>query len=463
MLQQKGMRSAVKAPSSAIFGILKQMKESFETSLAESQSDEKEAVASYEDLEKAKTTEVAAAKEMIETKTVEMADAKEKNAQSKEDLEDTRKQLSADNKFLSDVRLKCQDADKQYADRVKVRNEELTAVAETIVILTDDESKDQFNKSGMGTFLQLSMRTARKSSRDLAAKMLQKASKEFKNPRLATIAMEMRLSGFEKVKESIDKMTVALKAEQAEEVKQKDYCDAELMENEKNVAEKMDLKGDLESQIADLSTTIDSLKDAIDGLTAEVASNKKEMMRASQIREAENKEFQTCVSDQRATQAILAKAVDRLKSFYGFVQTSTKQEPPAQAEYAKSKGATGIITMIETLIEESKTLEAEASKGEASAQASYEEFMKDSTASVEALSADIANKSEDMAKADMAKTTAADDLKATIADLLTLGEYAQELHKKCDFLLKNFDLRQSSRTQELEALAQAKAIFSGAK
>merc|ERR1719161_696889 len=117
--------------------------------------------------------------------------------------------------------------------------------------------------------------------------------------------------------------------------------------------------------------------------------------------------------------------------------------------------------MIETLIEESKTLEAEATKGEA--QASYEEFMKDSTATIAALSKDIANKSEDMGKADLAKTVAADDLKATITDLLTRGEYAQELHKKCDFLLKNFDLRQQSRTQELEALAQAKAIFSGAQ
>jgi len=343
---------------------------------------------------------------------------------------------------------------------VKVRNEELKAVSEIIVILTDDESKYQFNKSGKGNFLQLSMRTDRKSQRDRAVKLLQKASKAFQNPRLATIAMEMRLSGFEKVKESIDKMTVALKAEQAEEVKQKDYCTAELMENDKMVAQKSDLKTDLETQISDLSTKIDDLKDTIATLEGEVASNKKEMMRASQIREAENHEFQTVVSDQRATQAILKKAVDKLKSFYGFVQT---KEAPAQASYAPSKGASGIITMIETLVEESKTLEAAASKGEAEAQADYESFMKDSSDSVAALSKDIANKTEDMAKADMAKTQAADDLKATITDLLTLGEYAQAVHKKCDFLLKNFDLRQQSRTQELEALAQAKAIFSGAQ
>merc|ERR1719161_1875620 len=257
------------------------------------------------------------------------------------------------------------------------------AVAETIVILTDDEAKDQFNKSGMGTFLQLSMRTVRKSRRDLAAKMLRAASKTFQNPRLATIAMEMRLSGFEKVKEAIDKMTAALKEEQAEEVKQKDYCTSELYENDKQVAQKSDLKTDLETQIADLTTKISDLKDAIAALEGEVASNKKEMMRASQIREAENHEFQTCVSDQRATQAILAKAVDKLKSFYGFVQI--KKQAPAQAEYQKSKGAAGIITMIETLIEESKKLEAEAAKGEADAQADYESFMKDSTASVEAL------------------------------------------------------------------------------
>merc|ERR1719389_1314527 len=331
MLQQKGMRAAQKAPSSAIFGILKSMKESFETSLSESQQEEKDAVAQYEDLEKAKTSEVAAAKDLIETKKVQLADSKEKNAQSKEDLEDTRVQLSADNKFLSDVRLKCDDADKQYQDRVKVRNEELKTVAETIVILTEDDAKDQFNKSGMGTFLQLSMRTVRKSRRDLAAKMLRAASKTFQNPRLATIAMEMRLSGFEKVKESIDKMTVALKAEQAEEVKQKDYCTAELMENDKNVAEKMTLKCDLEAKINDLNTQISDLTDAIAGLDAEVAENKKEMLKASQIREAENKDFQTCVSDQRATQAILKKAVDKLKSFYGFVQT---KEAPAQASYA---------------------------------------------------------------------------------------------------------------------------------
>merc|ERR1719473_772683 len=121
------------------------------------------------------------------------------------------------------------------------------------------------------------------------------------------------------------------------------------------------------------------------------------------------------------------------------------------------------MDMIQTLVEESAALEADAIKAEADEQAAYESFMKDSTASVAAAMKSVNAKTGAKAKADADRTMASNDLKATITDLLTLGEYNQELHKKCDFLVKNFDLRQSSRVQEMEALAQAKAIFQGAK
>merc|ERR1719321_2238413 len=156
--------------------------------------------------------------------------------------------------------------------------------------------------------------------------------------------MGMRLHGFEEVIANIDKMKAALKAEQAEEVKQKDYCVAEFNENEKNVAEKMTLKTDLETKIADLATEIEGLNDAIAALEAQIAETKKEMMRASQNREGANKEFQVTIQDQRATQAILKKALDRLKSFYGFVQ----QTPPTQGTYKKNSGSSGVMAMIET-------------------------------------------------------------------------------------------------------------------
>merc|ERR1719160_2005397 len=295
--------------------------------MAQAQKDESQAIEEFGSLKSAKTREVAAGENLIETKTVQLAEAKEKNAQSKEDLVDTRATLSADTEFLSNLRLKCQNADHEYEQRTKVRNEELVAVSETIGILTDDDAKDQFNKS-MGSFLQVSAGSTRsRRSRDRAAEVLRKASTKLSKPRLATLAMSMRLSGFEEVKANIDKMIKALKEEQKEEVDQKDYCVEEFNENDKQTYEKTDLKGDLESKISSLETTISELTETIDALKAEVAETQKEMKKASEIREEANHEFQVSVADQRATQAILKKAVDKLKSFYGFVQE--RQEPPA--------------------------------------------------------------------------------------------------------------------------------------
>jgi len=117
--------------------------------------------------------------------------------------------------------------------------------------------------------------------------------------------------------------------------------------------------------------------------------------------------------------------------------------------------------MIETIIDESAALEAECVQAEKDAQVAYEGFMKDSTTANDAASKDMINKADELAKAEAAKVAAEDDLKHATDDLLTLGEYGQTLHKKCDFLVKNFELRQTARAEEIEALVSAKAIFGG--
>merc|ERR1719378_875525 len=119
--------------------------------------------------------------------------------------------------------------------------------------------------------------------------------------------------------------------------------------------------------------------------------------------------------------------------------------------------------MIEMIIKESKDVEAKALKAENDAQATYEQFIKDSNASISAASADITNKSGELAQADKGQVEAANDLKATIDELLKLGEMSVALHQECDFLLKNFEVRQSSRAEEMDALGSAKAVLSGAK
>merc|ERR1719191_1528741 len=455
--------SEAKAPKSAvIFGILKQMKEEFETTLADSRTDEAQATSDFEALKASKTKEINAGEDQIKQKTEQKADAEELNARSKEDHEDTSAQLAADTKFLANVQSQCKNFVADYQARVKARTTEQAAVAETIGILTSDEAGTAFSKSGSAVLLQLSSRTQRRSKSELAR---QQANRVLKRAGIKLQAGPQARGAFDEVTKSIETMVAALKKEQKEEVDKKDYCTAEFNANEKQTYDKNHIKTDLETKIADLTALTEQLNEEVASLKKEIADMLLEMKTASENREKENAAFQVTVADQKATQKILKKALDRLKEVYSaaLLQNRGRQEPPVTAKaYPKNAGGSGVVAMVETISDDSKKVEADALKAENEAQAGYEEFIKDSNASIKAANDEIAAKTESLAQADAESNTASGDLSKTIDDLLVLGETAKALHDECDFLLKNFETRQTKRTEEIEALMQAKYIFQGA-
>merc|ERR1719247_2311029 len=119
--------------------------------------------------------------------------------------------------------------------------------------------------------------------------------------------------------------------------------------------------------------------------------------------------------------------------------------------------------MIQGIIDDAKALEAEATRAEAESQKAYEDFVTETNASIDEKSKDIVNKSEEKAKAEEDKTQAETDKVNVMLELEQLGYGKADLHKTCDFVVKNFDIRQSARDEEIEGLKQAKAILSGAK
>merc|ERR1712224_60785 len=119
-----------------------------------------------------------------------MGETGDKKAEAKQDLEDTTAQLEADTKFLANVQEKCAAAMEAYDARQKGRSEELEAVSQTLGILTDDEAQQAFSKSM--SFLQLSMRTRRMSSKEYAAKILKKAGIKPHNMGLILLATSAR-------------------------------------------------------------------------------------------------------------------------------------------------------------------------------------------------------------------------------------------------------------------------------
>merc|ERR1719389_1222201 len=236
--------------SGAIFGILKQMKETFETNLASSQKEEMTSQSAYEDLKSAKESEISAGSDLLDTKTQELADTDAKLASDKEDLDDTRNSLAADQKFLMNLKETCQMTDQEYAERTKTRAEEIKAVSEALAILSSDDAHDTFTSTF--NFVQ----TGRKSKREAAAAVLAASARTFRNPRMSALASRMRLDGFRDLQKDIDGMVADLKKEKAADVKQKDFCVEALHKNSMNLEMKARDIEQLDGKIAELTATI---------------------------------------------------------------------------------------------------------------------------------------------------------------------------------------------------------------
>merc|ERR1719386_412239 len=111
-------------------------------------------------------------------------------------------------------------------------------------------------------------------------------------------------------------MIAQLMKEKEDEIKHKDFCVDEFNTNQLQTEKKTREQSDLEAKIEDLTLTIKALADAIETLKSEIAEMQVQLKRAGEDREKENKDFQTTVADQRATQKLLQAALGALKGFY---------------------------------------------------------------------------------------------------------------------------------------------------
>merc|ERR1719191_1682878 len=118
--------------------------------------------------------------------------------------------------------------------------------------------------------------------------------------------------------------------------------------------------------------------------------------------------------------------------------------------------------MMQGIIDDAKAMEAEAIRGKKTSQKAYEDFVKDTNTSIEAKTKDIIAKGEMKAKAEGEKVEAETEHESVMGELEQLANENADLHKSCDFTLKNFELRQTARDEEIEALKQSIAMFSGA-
>jgi chromosome segregation ATPase len=509
------------APSSGeVIGILKEMGDTMSKSSADATAAEDAAIKSYEELMAAKTKEVEACTSAIEAKTATVGDLGVSIVQMKNDLSETEAGLMEDTAFLKDMEKTCATKTAEWEEAMKLRTEELAAIAETIKVLNDDDALELFKKTlpsaGASSFVQMGASTRTVRAKTLAAlrkaKEVGATSDYAQIDRIIMLAIRGKTVGFGKVIALIDTMVETLKKEQLDDDNKKEYClgQFDTSDDKKKALERS--VADEEAAIAAAEEGVATLKEEIAALEKGIKDLDKSVAEATEQRKEESAEYTDLMASDTAAKELLGFAKNRLNKFYNpklykpppkrvlsaedeiatsfggtmaptappggiagtgislveiSMHSQKKDAPPPPPEsfeaYSKSSGeSTGVITMIDMLVADLDKEMTEAETTEKDAQADYEELMKDSAAKRAEDVTTLADKVATVASLESDIEAHKDEKLSATKSLMATLEYIAGLHGECDWLLKHFDVRAEARTGEIDALGKAKDVLSGA-
>merc|ERR1719146_9363 len=328
--------------------------------------------------------------------------------------------------------------------------------------------------------------------------------------------MKSRAVDFSKIVAMIDGMVKVLGEEQKDDDATKSYCDKEITKSEEEKADTEEAIAQSEAGIEEMTEESSTLSSEIADLQQEIKNLDKAVAEATEQRKDEHSEFITFQTENNAALQLIEKAKNKLFKFYrpnqykeapkkelteeekilaasgrsdliataapeliaGTTQTAFTQlyaqldqytaaappPPPATWDaYQKKDGkSNGVIALMDMLLKELQDGIVEAENEEKTAQKDYERLMSESQESRATMVEGITSK--EVAKADLDSKIEATKEKKTSEEAL-LGNVKQtlaQLHADCDFLIENYDLRKAARENEIEGLANAKSVLSGA-
>merc|ERR1719389_248244 len=291
--------------------------------------------------------------------------------------------------------------------------------------------------------------------------MIQSAMKSDKahamSRHLMLLALSQGVHGFEKVVGMVDGMVEVLEGEQVQDDKQDVWC---LDELDKAAEEIKATEVDLEEVRAAIETGRDGVSNVaseIEAIKAGLAELDKSVAEATEQRKKEHQEYIDSAAMNQATVELIGMAKNRMNKFYNptlykepektededfFAQVAIRRAAPGPApempsgEYKKSESSSGVIAMMDDMINDVEDDMAEAKRDEEEAQKDYEEEMNDAATERSDDSKLIVTKEGEKAEKST-KLEENKELKRTKGQALTVMEAKQDnLHKTCDFLIE---------------------------
>jgi len=470
--------------SAVVMGIIKNMRDTFKKNLGDAIVTEKNSKESYDKFMKTKKDAFEEMDDSYQEKQKSLSDNDQSLSSSKSSLSTAQKQKASDEEFMDKLTPLCAEKAKGYANRKLLRANEEAAIAEAISILNSDDAFASFGatdatSTGATSARFLQLRSVRRheevnDARQAIQNLLQKAAKDTKSARLSKVVASLQAENpFTGVLDEIDKMIVLIGQEGDADKEKLDWCNKERTENDASLAKRKKEIISLNSKIDKLSGAINDEKTGLKALIQETETSLETNVASQKTETAERTEdnlaYQKDVKALVGAQDILAKAIKVLKAYYDDLAQKLAngealvQEDPKTGEAWKGDGdftgqsskGNDVIGMLEFILKETVKEENTAHADEEQSQHDYEDSMQKLTDEQAASEKDLSNLQETLATTEKDLLDAQESLKDTTEDKESVEEYLEKIKPGCDFITKNFDLREKNRATEKAALTKA--------
>jgi len=339
---QGGGQDGYMPRSGEITGILNQLKDEMDKSLADITDEESTAISQHEELMAAKGKEIQALTTSIEQKSQRVGELAISIVMAKNDLSDTEAALAQDQELLAGLTRSCEGKAKEWEARQATRAEELVALAEVIKVLNDDDALELFKKTLPSASL-LQVASDESKHRKKALNVIENMRhRRGSRPELdfMVLALQGKKVDMSKVIKMIDNMAALLKQEQDDDDQKKEYC-------EKQIDFVEDKGKELAKKVEDLSISVEEKGEAIKEVIAElkglakgIQELDKMVAEATEDRKEANAEYTELMSSNTAAKELLTYAKNRLNKFYnpGLYKAPPKRELNEEEQIYTSMG-----------------------------------------------------------------------------------------------------------------------------
>merc|ERR1719171_849046 len=385
-----------------------------------------------------------------------LAKVKDTLAEANAALSNEEADKKADSKSLADTEESCATKKGEWEERSSTREQEIEAMDMAMKILgkaTGVRTEAPSNPIPLASPVDFFQVGSSGSNPKLAAvALIRAAAQKSHSKALERLAVEVgaHLSGpFDQVNNMIEKMIFRLMDEQKQEDEHKLWCDKELEKTNT-------MKDDKDDKIKELNAEIKTETAAVAKLTEEIAEAHEMMEKitsfkkeATEVREVGKKENKMAIDDAEAAQKALANAIAVLTDFYKesgmvkkepweFIQAPVKLPKNPETWDSSYTGVadpksqpSGIISVLEKVMEDFSKMEAETKSQEASDQKEYEQAMSDNDIEMARRSKETEMKSDEKKRRADKIAELTSQKKDTNAELEKTEQYLKDLQPAC--------------------------------